>query len=224
MRAMFAHFDIVRVDHFRGFEAYWEVPGGDTTAVNGRWVKAPGDELFAAITDALGPLPIVAENLGLITPEVEALRSRYGFPGMSILQFAFPADGTANDFQPHRYSRDLVVYTGTHDNDTTVGWWNAVPGGDSTRSQEAIEAEQASARRYLGTDGHEIHWDLIRAALASAAHTAIVPLQDILGLGTSARMNVPGRTSGNWTFRFTHDQLTPEIVARLRELVNVYER
>ena len=224
MRAMFSHFDNVRIDHFRGFEAYWEVPGGDTTAVHGRWVKAPGDELFAAITDALGPLPIVAEDLGLITPEVEALRLKYGYPGMSILQFAFPADGTANAFQPHRYPRDLVVYTGTHDNDTTVGWWNAVPGDDSTRTPESIEAEKAAARRYLGTQGHEIHWDLIRAALASAAHTAIIPLQDILGLGTSDRMNVPGRTSGNWTFRFTHDQLTPQIVSRLRELVKRYER
>ncbi len=224
MRAMFRHFDIVRIDHFRGFEAYWEVPGEDTTAINGRWVKGPGDELFSAISTALGPLPIVAENLGLITPEVEALRERLGYPGMSILQFAFNADGSPNDFQPHTYPRERVVYTGTHDNDTTLGWWNAQPGGDSTRSAEIIEAEKAFARRYLGTDGSEMHWVLIRAALASVAHTALIPMQDLLGLGSEARMNLPGRQRGNWGFRFAWPQVSPDISTRLRELVRLYQR
>ena len=224
MRAMFATFDVVRIDHFRGFEAFWEVPGTDTTAVNGHWVRAPGEELFTAITKALGPLPIVAENLGLITPEVEALRAKFGYPGMSILQFAFGADGSANDFQPHTYPRERVVYTGTHDNDTTVGWWESKPGDDSTRTVEMIEAERAFARRYLGTDGTEMHWVLIRAALASVANTALIPMQDLLGLGSEARMNLPGRQRGNWGFRFTWDQLTPDITRRTRELVDLYQR
>ena len=224
MRAMFAHFDIVRIDHFRGFEAYWEIPGGDTTAVNGRWVKAPGDELFTAITAALGPLPIVAENLGLITPEVEALRAKFGYPGMSILQFAFGADGSANDFQPHTYPRDRVVYTGTHDNDTTVGWWNSQPGADSTRTVEMIRQEKDFACRYLGSDGSEIHWTMMRAALASVADTALIPMQDLLGLGGEARMNLPGRQAGNWGFRFSWDQVTPDITRRIRALVDLYQR
>ena len=224
MRAMFRHFDIVRIDHFRGFESYWEVPGQDTTAINGQWIKAPGDELFNAITAALGPLPIVAENLGVITSEVETLREKYGYPGMSILQFAFNADGSPNDFQPHTYPRALVVYTGTHDNDTTMGWWNSQPGGDSTRTAEMIEAERAFARRYLGTDGREMHWVLTRAALASVANTALVPMQDLLGLGSEARMNLPGRQQGNWGFRFSWNQVRPEIGARLRELVRLYQR
>jgi 4-alpha-glucanotransferase len=224
MRAMFAMVDTVRIDHFRGFAAYWEVPGDDTTAINGRWVNAPGDALFSAITAALGPLPILAENLGLITPDVEALRTKFGYPGMAILQFAFGADGSANDFQPHTYPRDRVVYTGTHDNDTVVGWWNSVPGADSTRTQGMIDAEKAFACRYLGTDGHDIHWTMIRAVLASVADTAIIPMQDLVGLGSEARMNLPGRASGNWGFRFTWDQVTPDIVRRLREMIDIYQR
>jgi glycogen debranching enzyme GlgX len=224
MRAAFTMFDCVRIDHFRGFEAYWEVPGTDTTAVNGQWVPGPGAALFSAITDALGPLPIVAENLGLITPAVEELRERFGYPGMSILQFAFGGDDQANDFRPHTFPRERVVYTGTHDNDTTVGWWNSQPGGDSTRTIEEIEREKAYARRYLDTDGREIHWTLIRAALASVADTVLIPLQDVLGLGSEARMNLPGRQAGNWGFRFTWDQLTPDHAHRLRALVTLYDR
>jgi len=224
MRAMFRHFDIVRIDHFRGFESYWEVPGQDTTAIHGRWVSAPGDALFTAITRALGPLPIVAENLGVITAEVEALREKFGYPGMSILQFAFNADGSPNDFQPHTYPRERVVYTGTHDNDTTVGWWNSQPGGDSTRTFETIEAEKAAARRYLGTDGTDIHWVMIRAALGSVANTAIVPMQDFLGLGSEARMNRPGREQGNWGFRFAWHQVKPSLAPHIREIVSAYQR
>ncbi|HEY3285942.1 MAG TPA: glycogen debranching protein GlgX [Gemmatimonadaceae bacterium] len=224
MRAAFAMFDTVRIDHFRGFEAYWEVPGTDTTAVNGEWVPGPGAALFEAITRALGPLPIVAENLGVITPAVEALREQFGYPGMSILQFAFGGDDQANNFQPHTYPRERVVYTGTHDNDTTVGWWNSKPGGDSIRTAADIEREKDFARRYLGTDGHEIHWTLIRAVLASVADTVLIPLQDVLGLGSEARMNLPGRQAGNWGFRFTWEQLTPDLVQRLRALVDLYDR
>ncbi len=224
LRAAFSMFDVVRIDHFRGFEAYWEVPGADTTAIHGEWVPGPGAALFTAITEALGPLPIVAENLGVITPAVEALREQFGYPGMSILQFAFGADEQANHFQPHTYPRERVVYTGTHDNDTTVGWWNSQPGGDSTRTAADIAKEKEFACRYLGTDGREIHWTLIRTALASVADTVLIPLQDVLGLGSEARMNLPGRQAGNWGFRFTWEQFTPELAQRLRTLVTLYER
>ncbi len=222
MRAGLALFDLVRLDHFRGFEAYWEVPGDAPTAVNGRWVPGPGAALFQTLTDALGTLPIIAENLGLITPEVEALRAQFGYPGMAILQFAF--DGQDSNFIPHRYVRDLVVYTGTHDNDTTMGWWHSTGEGDSTRSADAVAREKAFARRYLDTDGADMHWTLIRATLASVANTVLVPMQDVLGLGSEARMNLPGRQSGNWGFRFTWAQLTPAITERLHELTSVYER
>jgi 4-alpha-glucanotransferase len=224
MRAALLMFDIVRLDHFRGFEAYWEVPGTAETAINGRWAKGPGAALFDAMTQALGPLPIVAENLGLITPEVEALREQLGYPGMSILQFAFGGDGEASEFKPHCFPRERVVYTGTHDNDTTLGWWNAEAGMDSTRSAKEVEREKSYARRYLDTDGREMHWTLIRAAVASVANTVLIPMQDILGLGSEARMNLPGRRAGNWRFRFAWDQVTPALVGRLRELNTLYDR
>ena len=224
MKAALAEFDLVRLDHFRGFEAYWEVPGNATNAVGGRWVKGPGAELFNALSAELGPMPIIAENLGLITPEVEALRQELGYPGMSILQFAFGGDGQATEFKPHNFPRERVVYTGTHDNDTTVGWWHGDEGADSTRTAEEIEREHDYARRYLGTDGHEIHWTLIRAALASVADTVLIPMQDVLGLGSDARMNLPGRQAGNWGFRFSWDQLTPDITARLRDMTRLYDR
>ncbi len=223
MKAALHQFDLVRIDHFRGFEAYWEVPGNAETAIDGQWVKGPGVELFRAIEAALGKLPIVAENLGLITPEVEQLREACGFPGMSILQFAFGGDGQAKEFQPHTYPRDRVVYTGTHDNDTTMGWWNS-GAGDSTRDSAEVEREKAFARKYLGTDGSEMHWTLIRTALASVANTVLIPMQDVLGLGNEARMNLPGRQAGNWGWRFSWDQVTPEIRARLKEMVQTYDR
>jgi 4-alpha-glucanotransferase len=224
MRSALELFDLVRVDHFRGFEAYWEVPGDATTAARGRWVPGPGADLFEAITGALGPLPIVAENLGVITPEVEALRERLGYPGMSILQFAFGTDQQASTFLPHTYRRELVVYTGTHDNDTTLGWWQSSGEGDSTRAAEDVAEEKDHALRYLAADGREMNWTLIRAALASVADTALIPLQDLLGLGSEARMNLPGRESGNWAFRFTWDQVTPALARRLRDLVDLYQR
>ena len=173
--------------------------------------------------DALGELPIVAENLGVITPEVEALRRRFGFPGMAILQFAFGSDPQGSTFIPHNFERELVAYTGTHDNDTTVGWWTGGV-GSSTRSEGEVEAERAYALEYLKSDGAEVHWDFIRALIASVADTAIVPLQDVLGLGSEARMNLPGRAGGNWKWRYEAEALTPEITGRLRKLTDIFGR
>jgi 4-alpha-glucanotransferase len=224
-RAVLATVDRVRIDHFRGFVASWEVPGGRTTAVDGRWVTGPGAALFRAVKAALAAerLPFVAENLGVITPEVEALREQFDLPGMAILQFAFGTDPQGPDFRPHNYPRNRVVYTGTHDNDTTVGWWTGDV-GHSTRSSTEIADERAFTRRYLATDGTEIHWDFIRAVLASVAETAIVPAQDLLGLGPEARMNQPGTLGGNWRWRLRAGQLSPDIARRLAELTATYER
>ena len=223
-RATFSLLDLVRLDHFRGFEAYWEIPWPAETAMHGRWVKGPGEALFEAVRDALGELPIVAENLGVITPEVEALRTRFGFPGMAILQFAFGTDPQAPTFRPHAYARDRVVYTGTHDNDTALGWWTGKGAGDSTRTADDVAREHEFARRYLGTDGAEMHWVLIRAVLASVADLAMVPLQDLLGLGSEARMNVPGKATGNWRWRCRPGVLDHRLAARLRELTTLYDR
>jgi 4-alpha-glucanotransferase len=223
VRATLQIVDIARIDHFRGFAACWEIPGGDTTAERGRWVEVPGRELFTAIRNALGDLPIIAEDLGVITPDVEKLRDGFGFPGMRILQFAFSSD-TKNIDLPHNYHRNVVVYTGTHDNDTTLGWFNSVAGAGSTRSREQITAERNFCLKYLHPDGTEIQWAFIRAVLSSVANTAIIPLQDVLGFGTEARMNLPNSTQGNWTWRFREDALTPEHAERLRDLAVTYGR
>ena len=222
-RAVLGLVDVVRLDHFRGFEAYWEVPGGDPTAVNGRWVKGPGAELFEALEAALGPVPIVAENLGLITPEVEALRERFSFPGMAVLQFAFGEDDPKNPFRPHNFSPRTVAYTATHDNDTTVGWWRGGV-GDSTRSAEDVRREHERALAYLGGDGAAVHWDALRTLFVSVAETVVAPLQDVLGLGSEGRMNLPGRPDGNWRWRFAAEDLTPELRRRLRALTEVSGR
>ena len=174
-------YDAVRIDHFRGFEAYWEIPGSETTALNGRWVKGPGMELFAVLEQEFGNLPIIAENLGVITPEVEAIRERFGFPGMALLQFAFGNDPQGPSFRPHNYSRELAAYTGTHDNDTTVGWWNSSGAKDSIRTLEDVAKEHAFARAYLNFNTEPVNWVLIRGILASVADLAIIPLQDVLG-------------------------------------------
>jgi 4-alpha-glucanotransferase len=223
MSAALSMFDLVRMDHFRGFEAYWSVPAGETTAINGQWIKGPGADLFRALKEAIGELPIVAENLGVITPEVEAIRHEFGFPGMAILQFAFGKDDQARGFKPHNYVSNLVAYTGTHDNDTVTGWWRS-EGGDSTRTPADVAEEKAHARAYLNTDGHEINWTLIRALMASVADTVLFPVQDILGLGSEARMNTPSVASGNWRWRLQPGALTPELAARLQELVKLFER
>src|SRR5437870_11244752 len=210
VRATLHTVDIARIDHFRGFAACWEIPGGDTTAERGRWVEAPGRELSTAIRKALGELPIIAEDLGVITPDVEKLRDDFGFPGMRILQFAFSSD-TKNIDLPHNYHRNVVAYTGTHDNDTTVGWFHSVAGAGSTRTQEQIDTERSFCAKYLHTLGEEIHWDFIRALFASVANTAIVPMQDVLGLGTEARVHLPNSTSGNWLWRLKASSLTDNL-------------
>jgi 4-alpha-glucanotransferase len=223
-RRALAVLDMIRLDHFRGFEAYYEIPGGEKTAVRGKWVKGPGAPFFEAVEQALGRLPIVAENLGVITPEVEALRHQFNFPGMAILQFAFGADPQAPKFKPHNYERDTVAYTGTHDNDTVVGWWNSTGTADSTRTPDQVEKEMEFARRYLNTDGREINWVMIRTLMASVADTVLFPLQDVLGVGSEGRMNLPGSPSGHWRWRFRAEALTPSVSGRLKQLAETYDR
>ncbi len=218
LRSAFDLYDILRVDHFRGFAAAWEIPAEAPTAATGRWVAGPGRDLFDAARRALGDRPIIAEDLGLITPDVEALRQELGLPGMRVLQFIFgdppgPEAPPTDDDPP-----DIVVYTGTHDNDTAHGWYHTPPDANPTRSADEVERERHRLRVRLSTDGAAIHWDLIGMALAARAHTAIYPLQDLLGLGSTARMNVPGRPWGNWSWRFRWDQLTPDIETRLATL------
>ena len=190
VRRALAHADVFRIDHFRGFAAYWEVPASCPTAIEGRWVAGPGRALFDAIIAALGELPIVAEDLGIITPDVTALREACGFPGMRVLQFAF-GDDASNLYLPHHHAPASVVYTGTHDNDTTRGWWHST-----------APHERAFAARYLAADADDIHWAMIRAACNSVADMAVFPLQDVLGLDGAHRMNRPGSPVGNWAWRF----------------------
>lgn len=223
VRATLRLVDVVRIDHFRGFAATWEVPGGDKTAINGQWVAVPGKELFTKLKEVFGELPFWAEDLGVITPDVEELRDSFGFPGMRILQFAFSGD-TKNRDLPHNYIRNCIAYTGTHDNDTTVGWFFSKPGEGSTRDKEQIKKEREFCLKYLNSDGKEIHWDFIRAVWASVADTAIAPMQDVLGLGTEARMNLPASTSGNWVWQCKQGDFSEEISQRLCELTEIYGR
>ena len=205
-------FDVVRIDHFRGFEAYWEIPASEPTAINGHWVKGPDAALFEAVKAALGYLPLVAEDLGLITPEVHALRERFSLPGMKILQFAFDG-GADNSYLPHNHELCSVVYTGTHDNDTSCGWFEGL-----SRTQKAHVME------YLGRPVEEMPWPLIRSAMASTALWAVVPMQDLLGLDSSHRMNVPGTSEGNWSWRFDWHQLQPGLQSHMHHLVKLYGR
>lgn len=216
MRTTLARCDIVRIDHFRGFESYWEVPADAPTAVTGRWQPGPGIALFDALREALAPdggvLPVIAEDLGIITAPVRALRAAVDLPGMRVLQFAF--DGHAdNPYLPHNYQADTVVYTGTHDNDTTWGWWCALAAG-----------ERELVRRYLGISGEFSEWDLIRAALSSVAALAVIPMQDVLGLDSTSRMNQPGLAQGSWQWRFSWHQVAPWHADRLAELTRLYGR
>jgi 4-alpha-glucanotransferase len=213
VRATLKTVDLVRVDHFRGFAACWEIPGGDKTAERGQWVPAPGIQLFKAIRRALGDLPIIAEDLGVITPDVEKLRNDFDFPGMRVLQFGFVDADATNGSLPHNYPRNVVAYTGTHDNDTALGWFAAAP-----------KNEREFCLDYLDSDGSEIHWDYIRAVLASVADTAVIPLQDLLGLGNEARMNLPNSKEGNWRWRYRDGVLTDELAKRLRRLTELYGR
>lgn len=186
--------------------------------------EGPGAEFFRTVKAELKELPFVAENLGVITPEVEGLREEFGFPGMSLLQFAFGNDPQGPSFRPHNYSRELVAYTGGHDNDTTVGWWSSSGVGESTRSTEDIRKERDFARAYLGFENEPVNWVLIRAVLASVAEIAIVPLQDVLGLGNEARMNLPGTVSGNWKWRYQPNALTKDLADRLGKLTILFDR
>jgi 4-alpha-glucanotransferase len=212
IRTQLHMFDLVRIDHFRGFEAYWEIPAGHDTAMNGHWVRAPGDALFEVLRRHFDPLPVVAEDLGLITPEVEALRLRHGFPGMKILQFAFDG-GAANPYLPHNHHHLAVVYTGTHDNDTTVAWYNAL-------SRDA----RRHVDEYLHSASEPMPWPLIRAAMASVATLAMIPMQDVLELGGGHRMNIPGKPDGNWRWRFNWDQVGADLAEHLHDLSRLYGR
>jgi 4-alpha-glucanotransferase len=214
VRRIFEWVDIVRIDHFRGFAGYWEIPASEPTAIKGRWVAGPGAALFEAVARALGPLPIIAEDLGVITPEVDALRKAFDFPGMRILQFAWGTTVVAERrFLPHNIEHDAVVYTGSHDNDTTVGWWHS-----------ANEDVRHHLREYLASDGRTVNWDLIRAACASVADSAVYPLQDVLGLDGAHRMNFPGTGQGNWAWRFTWADVPADAAARLHRYCQLYER
>ncbi len=224
LRATLGRFDAVRLDHFIGFHRYWEIPGSARTARDGRYVLVPGDDFFSQARDALGELPFVAEDLGLVTPEVEALRDRFQLPGMRVLQFAFDGDEGGKPYLPHRYLRHTVAYTGTHDNDTTVGWYRSrAPRGDR-RAQEALRQRLARIRAYAGVTGDEVHWDLIRLLMTSVANTTIFPLQDVLGLDSKSRMNVPGTPDSNWRWRVVAEQLTEGAAERLGALTEATER
>ncbi len=216
--------DIIRLDHFRGFEAYWQIPASEPDAITGRWVKGPGATLLKAIKADLGSIPVIAEDLGVITPEVDALRDQFNLPGMRVLQMAFGNDPKASEYRPHNHIKNSVVYTTTHDHNTTLGWFTIEPGTQSTQTREEVMRERKYALQYIGSDGREIHWDFIHLAMASVARMAIFPLQDVLGLGAEARMNLPGTVEGNWEWRFTADMLTPAIRKRLYELTKIYER
>jgi 4-alpha-glucanotransferase len=215
LRALLQHVDVIRLDHFRAFAASWHIPAGESTAQFGHWVPGPGDDFFNAAVRQFGGLPLIAEDLGLITPDVEALRDRYELPGMRVLQFGF--DGNPNNpHLPHTYGHNAVAYTGTHDNNTSRGWFEALP-----------EAEQRIVWNYLGRysgDSSEIPAALIGLAWSSRAALAIAPLQDVLNLGAEARMNVPGGTDGNWRWRWTEGVLSRTAFERLRELTKLSNR
>ena len=212
LRTQLELFDLVRIDHFRGFEAYWEIPASEPVAVHGRWVQAPGRTLFERLHEVYDPLPVVAEDLGVITPEVEALRDGFGLPGMKILQFAF-SGGASNPYLPYNHPERAVVYTGTHDNDTTLGWFAGLSDG-----------ERAHVEDFLGHPTEPMPWPLIRCALASPARLAILPMQDLLALDGRHRMNLPGTHQGNWLWRLDWEQIPPALASRTRHLVALYGR
>lgn len=208
-------YDLVRLDHFRGFEAYWSIAAEEETAIKGQWVKAPGHELFQRLKDVFGELPFIAEDLGLITKEVNELREHYGMPGMRILQFGF-ADRGAHLYLPHRFVTNTVVYTGTHDNNTTLGWWK----------EDTTPEERKNVQAYLQPIEHdgEVVWAMIRAAAGSVADVCIFPMQDILQLGSEARMNTPAAGAGNWTWRYAPDALHPDFSVKLAKLMEMTDR
>jgi 4-alpha-glucanotransferase len=212
IRSVLNMVDIIRIDHFRGFSGYWEVKGNATTAENGSWVSGPGNNFFTSVQKSLGDLPFLAEDLGVITPDVENLRDYFELPGMRIFQFAFGA-GPHDAFLPHNYIQNCVVYTGTHDNDTALGWYQRVP-----------EEEREFFRKYMNRDGSQVAWDMIRGVWASIALLGLAPMQDFLGLDNSARMNYPGNPSGNWTWRMPATALTEDLEIKIKELNYLYSR
>ncbi|MBC8173850.1 MAG: 4-alpha-glucanotransferase [Chitinophagales bacterium] len=205
-------YDLIRIDHFRGFAGYWSIPFGEETAINGKWIDGPGMKLFDAIKNELGDIPVIAEDLGLITPDVIELRDHFNLPGMKVLQFAFDS-GETNDYIPHNYIKNCVVYTGTHDNETVNGWF-----------EHAKEEDKKYILDYLHTDGENIVWDLIRCAWASVANTAIVPMQDLLNLGAEARMNLPGTTINNWQWRMLKDDINDTLADKLAHITLLFGR
>jgi len=220
-RTAFQLVNFLRLDHFRGFEKFWKVSARQDTAKRGQWVKGPGMKLFEAVRRKLGTLPFIAENLGIITPEVEALRRKLRLPGMAVLQFAFGEDTT---HRPFNYTPDIVSFTGTHDNNTTRGWWTDLKRASRVHPRSEARAQIDRIRSYLQTDGHEICWSCTQAVMTSIAQISLVPMQDILGLGGIARMNVPGRASGNWRWRYASDAITSGLVTRLKNLTEVSGR
>jgi 4-alpha-glucanotransferase len=217
IQSMLNQVDIIRLDHFRGFEKYWEIPAGSKTAVNGRWVKGPGDRFFAALLEVFGKLPFIAEDLGYITEEVHELRGRWEFPGMRVLQFAFGDRSLENPHKSFNLINNCVVYTGTHDNDTSAGWFSDVKTFDKREEKEF-------ALRYMGSNGQDAVWDFIRLALSSVADMAVIPMQDVLSLGSEARMNLPASMGNNWRWRMKADQLRPELSSRFRQMNQDYGR
>jgi 4-alpha-glucanotransferase len=215
-------FDALRLDHFIGFHRFWEVPAGASSARDGHFVDGPGHELFEVLKHRFGHLPFVAEDLGVVTDGVVHLRDAFNLPGMRVLAFAFA--GNFRDYQPHRYPPRVVAYTGTHDNDTLVGWLRSHETAPNLERKLELQKERDRALRYAGSDGREAHWDLVRTLHASAANTTVVPLQDLLGMDGSSRMNVPGTPSGNWRFRAPASAFAPALAERLASLSDAYER
>lgn len=222
LRSNLRRFDALRLDHFIGFQRYWEIPTHSPSARDGRFVEVPGHDFFTRVREALGELPFIAEDLGIVTPEVERLRDDFELPGMRVLAFAF-ADG-AQAYLPHRFHARCVVYTGTHDNDTMVGFLDAETRATSPAEREQLARRRERALAYTGSDGRQPHWDLVRSALGSVANTAIFPIQDVLGLGSEARMNVPGTAHGNWGYRLDPKLLSSTVAAKLARLTETYER
>lgn len=216
MRLCLHHFNMVRIDHFRGFVAYWEVPAGEDTAINGRWVEAPVVDFVNTLLKYFPNLPIIAEDLGLITPDVREVIERFGFPGMRLLLFAFDDTLPRNPYAPHNHVRNCVVYTGTHDNNTVKGWF----------STETSDEDRTRLFAYLGREApyEALHWALIRLAYSSVANLVLIPMQDILGLGGETRMNLPATSDGNWGWRLQAEQITPEVTDRLRQMVHLFGR
>jgi len=216
MRHNLQMYDLVRIDHFRGFAGYWEIPASEPTAVNGRWVQGPGHTFFKTMLRRFPRLPVIAEDLGMITPDVRELMASFGFPGMKVLLFAFGEDLPSNPYAPHNIGNNSVVFTGTHDNNTVRGWFD----------HEASPQDRARLFEYLGHEipAHAVHWEMIRLAMLSAAHTVLIPLQDILGLGQEARMNLPARKDDNWRWRLWPEMLTEEVAQRLKRMTQIYGR